>query len=49
MYQDLIVVVKVLKEERKTQQTVGLRQGDNLSLVIFLFVMSAFDESLEIE
>ena len=49
MYQDLILVVKVGKEERKIPQTVGVRQGDNLSPVLFLFVMSAFAEALENE
>ena len=49
MYQNLIVVVKVRKEERKIPQTLGVKQGDNLSPVLFLFVISAFTEALENE
>ena len=49
MYQDLIVIVKVGNEERKILQTVGVRQGDNLSPVLFLFMMFAFAEALENE
>ena len=45
MYQDLIVVVKVGKEERKASQTVGVRQGNHLSPALFLFMMSAFAEA----
>ena len=47
MYQDLVVIVKVGSEEREIPQTVGVRQGDNLSPVLFLFMMSAFAEALE--
>ena len=47
MYQNLVVIVKVGNEERKIPQTVGVRQGDNLSPVLFLFMMSAFAEALE--
>ena len=49
MYQDLVVIIKVGSEERKIPQTVGVRQGDNLSPVLFLFMMSAFAEVLEYE
>ena len=49
MYQDLIVVVKVVKGERKILQTVQVRQGDNLSPIILLFMISAFAEALENE
>ena len=49
MYQDLVVIVKVGSEERKIPQTIGVRQGDNLSPVLFLFMMSAFAEALEYE
>ena len=49
MYQDLIVVVKLEREEKKTPQIVGVRQGDNLSPVLFLFMMLAFAEALEDE
>ena len=49
MYQDLVVIVKVGNEERKIPQTVGVRQGDNLSPVLFIFMMSTFAEALENE
>ena len=47
LYSDLRVTLKVGKESVDIQQTVGVRQGDNLSPVIFLFVMTAFAETLE--
>ena len=46
-YQDLVVVLKIKKEEVKLSQTVGVRQGDNMAPVLFLFLMSAFAETLE--
>ena len=49
MYQDLVVIVKVGNEGRKIPQTVGVRQGDNLSSVLFLFMMPAFAEAPEYE
>jgi hypothetical protein len=39
--------VKIGKEKAEIDQEVGVRQGDNVSLVIFLFLMSAFAETLE--
>ena len=30
-------------------QIVGVRQGDNMAVVLFLFLMSAFAETLEVE
>ena len=47
MYRNLSVIIKVGSEKREIAQTVGVRQGDNLSPVIFLFMMSAFAEALE--
>jgi hypothetical protein len=41
--------VKIGKEKAEIDQEVGVRQGDNVSLVIFLFLMSAFAETLEKE
>jgi hypothetical protein len=41
--------VKIGKEKEEIDQEVGVRQGDNVSLVIFLFIMSAFAETLEKE
>ena len=48
-YQDLVVVLKIKKEVVKLPQTVGVRQGDNMAPVLFLFLMSAFAETLEDE
>ena len=49
MYSVLIAKVKIGSETEEIHQTVGVRQGDNLSPVLFLFVISAFAESLEDE
>ncbi|KAL7431046.1 hypothetical protein ACHAXH_001423, partial [Discostella pseudostelligera] len=46
LYTDLRVTLKIGKETTDIEQTVGVRQGDNLSPVIFLFVMTAFSEIL---
>ncbi|MCP4745472.1 MAG: hypothetical protein GY874_04910 [Desulfobacteraceae bacterium] len=43
------VVIKIGKESSEIPQTIGVRQGDNLSPVLFLFLMSAFAEALETE
>ena len=38
-----------LKEEKvEIPQSVGVRQGDNMAPVLFLFLMTAFAETLEI-
>ena len=47
MYQNLSVIIKVGKEKREIKQKVGVRQGDTLSPVLFIFMMSAFAEALE--
>ena len=49
IYQDLVVVLKIEKEIVEIPQSVGVRQGDNMAPVLFLFLMSAFAETLEIE
>ena len=49
IYQDLVVVLKIEKEVVKLPQSVGVRQGDNMAPVPFLFLMSAFAEALETE
>jgi hypothetical protein len=41
--------VKIGREKAEIDQEVGMRQGDNVSPVIFLFLMSAFLETLEKE
>jgi hypothetical protein len=45
----LVVVLKIEKEVQELWQSVGVRQGDNMAPVLFLFLMSAFAETLEIE
>lgn len=46
-YINLKVTVKIGKEKSEINQDVGVRQGDNVSSVIFHFLMSAFAETLE--
>jgi hypothetical protein len=47
MYTDLKVVLKIDKEMAEIMQSVGVRQGDNMAPVLFLFLMSAAAETLE--
>ena len=48
LYSNLVVTLKIGKEKADISQGVGVRQGDNLSPVIFLLIMAAFsDEVLE--
>jgi hypothetical protein len=49
LYTNLKVIVKIGKEKAEIDQEVGIRQGDNVSSVIFLFLMSAFAETLKKE
>ncbi len=49
IYQDLVVVLKIEKEVVELTQSVGVRQCDNMTPVLFLFIMSAFAETLETE
>ena len=46
MYQDLKVVIKIGKIEETMSQTVGVRQGDCMAPVLFLFTIMAFSETL---
>ena len=46
MYQDLKLLLKIGKIEEKMSQTVGVRQGDCMTLVLFLFMVMAFAENL---
>mmetsp|Transcript_22885 Transcript_22885/g.52542 ORF Transcript_22885/g.52542 Transcript_22885/m.52542 type:complete len:261 (+) Transcript_22885:134-916(+) len=47
MYTDLTVVLKIGKSVKEILQEVGVRQGDNMAPVLFLFLMNAFADSLE--
>ena len=47
MYHDLKVVLKIGKIEEAMSQTVGVRQGDCMAPVPFLFLVMAFSETLE--
>ena len=47
LYTNLHITLKIGKESTDIDQTVGVRQGDNLSPVVFLFVMTAFSEILD--
>ena len=47
LYTDLTVTLKIGTEKATIAQTVGVRQGDNLSPVIFLMIMTAFSEILD--
>jgi hypothetical protein len=47
LYTDLKVTLKIGKEQAEILQMVGVCQEDNLSPVIFLFLMTAFAETLE--
>ncbi len=49
IYQDLVVVLKIEKEMVELPQSVGVRQGDNMAPVLFLFLISTFAETLKIE
>ena len=47
MYQDLKVVLKIEKTKDTMSQIVGVRQGDCMAPVLFLFMVMAFAETLE--
>ncbi len=49
MYQNLVVVLKIEKKVQELPQSVCVRQDNNMSPVLFLFLMSAFVETLEVE
>ena len=49
MYQDLKVVLKIGKIEDKMSETVGVRQGDCMAPVLFLFMIMVSAETLETE
>ena len=47
LYTDLKVIFKIGKLKVEILQEVGVKQGDNMAPVLFLFLMSAFSEILE--
>ena len=49
MYTDVKISIKLRKVEVEFFQTVGVKQGDKMALVLFLFLMTAFFELLEQE
>jgi len=48
IYRNNTCVLKIDNEITEIPQTVGVRQGDNMAPVLFLFLMTAFAETLEI-
>jgi hypothetical protein len=47
IYTNNVCVLKIEKETVEIPQTVGVRQGDNMAPVLFLFLMTAFAKTLE--
>ena len=47
LYTDLRVVLKIGKLKTEILQGVGVRQGDNMAGVLFLFLMTAFADLME--
>ncbi len=48
IYRNNTCVLKIEKEVTEISQSVGVRQGNNMAPVLFLFPMTAFAETLEI-
>jgi hypothetical protein len=48
IYRNNTCILKIETEITKIPQTVGVRQGDNMAPVLFLFLMTAFAETLGI-
>ncbi len=47
LYTNLKVVLKIRKQKIEILQGVGVRQGDNMAPVLFLFLMAAIAELLD--
>ena len=47
MYKDLLVVLKIGKVKEEMVQTIGVRQGEYMTPVLFLFMVMEFSESLK--
>ena len=48
IYRNNTCVLKIENKIREIPQTVGVRQGDNMAPVLFLFLMTAFAKTLEL-
>jgi hypothetical protein len=48
IYRTNTCVLKIENKSREIPQTVGVRQGDNMAPVLFLFLMTAFVKTLEL-
>jgi hypothetical protein len=49
LYKDAEIKIKIGKESRTIPYSVGVKQGDNMAPVLFLFLMQALAETLEKE
>jgi hypothetical protein len=49
LYKNSKVKIKVGKRETLVDYTTGVHQGDNMSPVLFLFIMQAFLDTLRID
>jgi hypothetical protein len=47
LYENLVISFSLGKEKLEIHQSVGVRQGDNMAPVLFLFVMTAFYDLLD--
>jgi hypothetical protein len=48
LYKNCNIKIKVRKKSTAVDYTTGVHQGDNMSPVLFLFVIQAFSEMLKI-
>eukprot|EP00978_Attheya_sp_CCMP212_P013897 scaffold35072_cov30-Attheya_sp.AAC.2 len=46
MYKDSVVIFKSGSETRDILYEIGVKQGDNMALVIFIYLMNPFAETL---
>ena len=49
IYHNNTCMLKIENKVAEIPQSVGVRQGDNMAPVLFLFIMTAFDQILELE
>eukprot|EP00978_Attheya_sp_CCMP212_P014157 scaffold35960_cov59-Attheya_sp.AAC.2 len=42
LYKDSTVIFKSGQETRETSHEIGMKQGDNMALVLFIYLMNAF-------